>query len=444
MRNAWQRSRHTLVALFFLLLPWQTRWIAGDTLVYGAPSEFGRISIYGFEVVLAALLVTALLGIDPTVWRPWWNVPRRRWMVVALAVMVALGFAACFWAPEPRVAVQGWIRLMLAVVLFGVLVIDEELSIDVVLAFVAIGLLVPSLLGWVQVAQQGVAASTVLGMAAQDPDVLGTAVIEWGQGRWLRAYGSFPHPNMFGGFLAFGLVVLACAVGRARLKTSDLLFWLAAAMMGGALVMSASRGAWLAAALGLGVFVVGHRWIGAGDVWKRARSPVLLGVVVAVIVAVALSPILRSRFDASNRLERRSVSERADQWDEWQSVMLQGAVPMLLGGGAGSYTFLLSAVRPLQAVWVYQPIHNVPALIIAELGTLGGIAALLFVVATDWDVHRRPRRCQAIMAMSLGTVVLVLALSDHYLWTQPSGLYLLATFFALNVRLDREELVTVS
>ena len=61
LRNTWQRSRHALVALFFLLLPWQTRWIAGETLVYGAPSEFGRISVYGFEVVLVVLLVVAVL-----------------------------------------------------------------------------------------------------------------------------------------------------------------------------------------------------------------------------------------------------------------------------------------------------------------------------------------------------------------------------------------------
>ncbi|MEK7108435.1 MAG: hypothetical protein AAB898_02080 [Patescibacteria group bacterium] len=78
MQTTWRRYRHGVVVLFFLLLPWQTRWIAEDTLVYGAASEFGRISVYGFEVVLMALLGMALFGIERSRWRGWWP-GRPRW-----------------------------------------------------------------------------------------------------------------------------------------------------------------------------------------------------------------------------------------------------------------------------------------------------------------------------------------------------------------------------
>ncbi|MCJ7668201.1 MAG: O-antigen ligase family protein [Anaerolineae bacterium] len=98
-------------------------------------------------------------------------------------------------------------------------------------------------------------------------------------GRFSRAYGTFGQPNPFGGYL--GLILpLALAIafaGWRRLKT--LLFWglavIGLAVMGTAMVMSWSRGAWLGALVALGfVAVVG--------VWTEAFEPQLIGVLMGV------------------------------------------------------------------------------------------------------------------------------------------------------------------
>ena len=430
--------RKPLLVLFFLLLPWQTRWIFGETLVGGDPSEYGRMSLYAFDFALIAFLAASNHIFSMPKWR---YVTKNKVMKVAflsLAAAVLLSAVSAFWAPETGVALLMSLHLGLGAMLFYVLVADETISVDLVLASVAISMLVPAFFGWVQAAGQSIDASSMLGIAAQDPEVLGTSVIEYGEGRWLRAYGSFPHPNMFGGFLAFGLLAAAGVAARGRMKRQDLLMLLLAALGGGALVMTGSRSAWIAFVAGLAIFHFGHRMNKHKDQQKRASGPILLTATTIVLIALFMSPVLGSRFDGDNRLEEQSISERSMQWDEAGKLATRGAIPFILGSGSGNYTFTLAHMKPLKEVFEYQPVHNVPAMIFVELGLIGFLLLGSLVVATDWNVHKRWKRSNSLIALSLGTVLLVVALADHYLWTQASGLYLMAIFLAINIKLGSE------
>jgi hypothetical protein len=53
-----------------------------------------------------------------------------------------------------------------------------------------------------QAAFQTIYPSTLFGVAAHYSDLPGTSVVEAGGMRWLRAYGTFPHPNILGVTLA--------------------------------------------------------------------------------------------------------------------------------------------------------------------------------------------------------------------------------------------------
>ncbi len=98
-------------------------------------------------------------------------------------------------------------------------------------------------------------------------------------GRFSRAYGTFGQPNPFGGYLGLilPLTVGITFAGWRRLET--LLFRGLAAIgltvMGAAMVMSWSRGAWLGSLAALGfVAMVG--------VWTKAFGPQLIGVLMGV------------------------------------------------------------------------------------------------------------------------------------------------------------------
>jgi len=98
-------------------------------------------------------------------------------------------------------------------------------------------------------------------------------------GRFSRAYGTFGQPNPFGGYLG---LILPLAVGitfAGWRRFESLLFWglgaIGLAVMGAAMMMSWSRGAWLGALTALGfVAVVG--------IWTKAFGPQLIGVLVGI------------------------------------------------------------------------------------------------------------------------------------------------------------------
>ena len=50
-----------LFYFFIFLLPWQTRWIFHDSLIGGEIYEYGRLSLYGFDVVFIILLFCHLI-----------------------------------------------------------------------------------------------------------------------------------------------------------------------------------------------------------------------------------------------------------------------------------------------------------------------------------------------------------------------------------------------
>ena len=427
-----------LMFLFVALLPWQTQWIIGDVMVGGAISQYGHIAVYLFDVVLVAYLVA--VGRDLTKKRilEVWSDKLSRYAIVAAGVIEVVSWLSILWAAQPLVALTYAIHITLAVLLFASILVDKKVTVSLIMVAVVIGMLVPALFGWVQAAMQVVPASVELGIAAQDPTVLGTAVIEHADGRWLRAYGTFPHPNMFGGFLAFALVGTFLMVVQRLTGHESTVGWIAVALFSGALLLSASRTAWLAAVLGVGLWYIGLKFAREKERVRRMAYPAMVAVTVVVIMGLSLQGILFQRFDTSNRLEAQSVAERQMQWGEAGDLInTPGAI--IAGVGMHNYTFALEKLQPLKKVWEYQPIHNVPALILVELGLIGFIAALVLVVSTDWRVHKHWNRPTSLMAMSLGLTLLTLVLFDHYLWTQASGLYLIALFLGLNARLGMLE-----
>jgi hypothetical protein len=74
---------------------------------------------------------------------------------------------------------------------------------------VAVMAVLQSIVGILQFSHQESIGLQMLGEPILSSYVGGVSTIEIGGGRILRAYGTFPHPNILAGFLALGLVSLA-------------------------------------------------------------------------------------------------------------------------------------------------------------------------------------------------------------------------------------------
>jgi len=255
----------------------------------------------------------------------------------------------------------------------------------------------------------------------------GASVIQNAAGaRWLRGYGTLPHPNTLGGFVLVGLGAVAAgylATGRRA--------WLAAGGLGiVALLLTFSRASWLGAGVMLGVGGW-WAWRWARGWWPRYRTLLLVCSAVGLLALLPLLPLLAVRADFSDpavSTETRSLQER--ELYALASLHMLAGRPAF-GVGAGTFVEVLAGlVPPLTRL---EPVHNVILLATTETGLLGGLALLLLMAAVAgraWQRRRTAAPAEVMWALVL-LGMFVTGLFDHYWWTAPPGQLAVATVLGL-------------
>ena len=175
------------------------------------------------------------------------------------------------------------------------------------------------------------------------------------------------YANALGVLMALGVVLSIGLVWdtRGRLARSALLG--AATVSAVALMLTSSRGAWVAMLVGLGVLAACH------VEWARHRQS-LFGCIAAVALAVVLLAV-----------PRVSLGDRPAYW----SVALADASDnALLGSGAGSFDDVWLEHRPIPAY--VRDAHSLYLETAAELGVVG-LALLLAALGTPLVAAARAR-----------------------------------------------------
>lgn len=402
-----------LLALFFL--SWQTRLIVAEPLLNGGVWEYGKISFYLLEFVIVA---AALLRGWPKL-REAGFVSLLRFGVFLGAVFLSVGSSQAL-----SVSVVAVTHLLIAGLLF-LLVLDERLSKKTIAQAFVLGLLPGVILGIFQVVTGTSPALSWFGLASHVASDPGVSVVAVEGTRILRAYGFLPHPNVFGGYLAIGLLLSVWIS-----KDERTIFWSAvSALLGVGLVLTFSRSAWLGVLFGAGVLLY-HVWK-TKDVrtWVRVSgAPVMAIVLTALCFFGAISTRTFSGGDAP--LEQRSVSERVSGYQEAVQVFLQHPI---VGSGIGAYTVALTQLRPNDPSWSYQPVHNTLLLLLSEVGLLGVIVSVWWGMSIV-KPHTPLSPSQAPLGYALLLTLLPPFLFDHYLFSGWWGIVFLLFVLALASR----------
>ncbi|MDE3192646.1 MAG: O-antigen ligase family protein [Chloroflexota bacterium] len=246
------------------------------------------------------------------------------------------------------------------------------------------------------------------------PDVAASVAALPGVDRWLRSYGSFPHPNSLGAFLAIALALVLASPSSLSSRWRHV----ALAAGGAALTLTLSRSAWMALAIAVVVWLVAT---GRLRPLIARRAPATTFLVALLLVGGASTAAARfGRLDAS--IERGSLDERAAE--NAAALTLAATRPPV---GAGSVVVAEQSVARLG-----EPPHDVLLIAAAEMGVPGVAAWAALFGALLWSAWRRRRDGAARVGPLVAAAVLVpLLLLDHFLWTQPNGRALLALLLAL-------------
>ena len=302
---------------------------------------------------------------------------------------------------------------------------------------VAVMVALQSAIAIIQVATQGSAGLGSLGEIALDPAASGISIVASDAGvRLLRAYGLSDHPNILGGLLAAGLIVIAgslanrSAEGLGRRARVVLAFVAGLGVI--ALAATFSRAAWIATvAAALAAAALEARGRG-GSADRRAglgtARPWLVlagGVTLAVAaLAVPFGPFLAARLGVAAMepaAEIRSIDERVQVVGATLEVV---AANPLLGTGLGTLPQALASVPGLP--YRPQPAHLVPLTIAAEDGIPAALTFCLLLVGAVVTVITTSRRgwlAPGAAGAALGVIVAMAAVGafDYYPWVFPAG-----------------------
>ena len=423
------------LSIVVFVLPWQTRWMYSEATIAGAHTEFGVMSVYGIELLLfVALIAGRLLDRMP------WTIAKHHQRPVRLGaiaiIVVTLGAA---FADRSIFSLSMTVHLAFAYLLFISIVLDRVSVKYLLFAFVA-SLSTPLILGVMQVWGESSPANSWLGIAFRSVAQLGDSVFTVNGERVLRAYGSFPHPNIFGGFLGVGLFAWWAAmasVKRSWAKRNHLAVTsIGTVILVFGTLLTGSRSAFLGVCVGLALaFVV-----------KSIPSTRIARPTVAMLGIVAIAGSLLASFyltDLASSIrgggvnEERSLTERVTLYQDFVPFII--ATNPIIGHGIGSYVLSYSDFKPGENAFDYQPIHNGPLLILAEVGILGLLSVLLWLASVVWiNFSRFPHR-DSLYAFGMANVVLMISFFDHYLWSSWSGLALIAFVLGMLVKMGEEK-----
>ncbi len=223
----------------------------------------------------------------------------------------------------------------------------------------------------------------------------GTALRYLPDQQTLRAVGTLIDPNILGASLAVSLLL---AVGLATVSAGRTRWaWLAVAGLTlPGLALSLSRGAWLAAGLGILIYV-----------WRRNRG-LALAAIVAMVAFVALAPFESAAHFRSGLLARdESAALRLEEFAEAGRVIASAPV---LGVGFPA--------QPLAAYFV--GVSNAFLWVAEHIGLPGATLSLVAAAAACWAGLRRGAAPPLAPVFAAAAVVaLVAGLVDHHFASVP-------------------------
>jgi len=435
--RVWDKLIYFGLCLFIFLLPWQTRWIFKDAFINGEVWEYGRWSLYGTEIILIPVLMLGiikwLLEYKKMDGRQRLAEIKNEFKGINLWLILLLIWSAVVmvWSSNQGLAWYGWLKLAEGVGLFWLITkyFSNKIFQGISHSLIAAGLIQAGF-GISQFLNQlNVPANKWLGMARIDVTAAGTSVIEFLDMRWLRAYGGLPHPNILGGFLAICLLAnIIClwqhqhssAVDR---KTSalNLFYGFSAIVLFLGLILSFSRGAWLAFSI---CFMSGSLYWYIKKSKDQFRISLVLTVLFCLVFGVVWyifpNQLFITRFDMQTRLEKQSNDQRIFLYRQAQELFNERPV---LGVGLSNYTFRQWQKDSTQPAWFYQPVHDAYFLTLVELGLPGFILLIMIVI------HAFRYRSQYSLLL---VALLILGLFDHYLRSLYFGTILWWLVIALN------------
>lgn len=402
---------------FLIAFPFSWRNVIIPSILGGPFNEFMDFSVYIGDILILSSFVLLLrhrsVAKSIIAWLSRFHVEH-----VALLLLVAYFITSLLGGSSPILltdAVWGYVRVIVIATVFYYAMTDRNSAGSTwntqlfTVALLAIGMLAQSLIGICQFIVNGSLGIRVLGESILSTSIPGVAEVKFGESVRIRAYGTFLHPNVFGGYI---VVLVLLFVGFIRLfhakqllryielfHVKQFLVTLIALLPMTALILSLSKSA-IFALLIVGTVYLFHVERNTQRRTFRVERIVLIIGLMAVLVIVAVQGM-----DGIGQ----SISERLDRYISARSAFIDN---QWLGLGPGNTVFSQS-IRTDYEQWMLQPVHNAYLLLLFEYGYLGFAILIALVIAIAAKVPHGTNSSCWLPLIALASICVF----DHYVLT---------------------------
>ncbi|HAR99501.1 MAG TPA: hypothetical protein DEA89_02510 [Candidatus Moranbacteria bacterium] len=276
---------------------------------------------------------------------------------------------------------------------------------------------------------------------------------------YIRVYGLFPHPNIFGGFLVFSILISFLYL---KMFHVEHFYWggtiwkIFISIQFIALSLTFSKSAIIGLLMGLFYLytILKINNVPRGTLFEKYKNTkcstwnISIRVkhfkrnILITFIAIMLFVII-AKLDL-NSLLIKSLGERLFYLGASYEMFLSHP---FIGVGAGQLVFNLMEIPNIQ-VWQFQPVHNVFLLILNEFGIFILSGFLYFIFKLSKLIKNVPRGTITILSIFVNAILVAfifIMLFDHYFWDIQQGQILLWMTFGLiasqNKRVNPDQLI---
>jgi O-antigen ligase len=146
---------------------------------------------------------------------------------------------------------------------------------------------------------------------------------------------------------------------------------------------------------------------------SKIKVLTLLGIITfpfLLLNEVWFVPLANRESAITERVELNQAGEKMFKDSPW------------FGVGNGQSVFHMKQYLPTNTpTWNIQPIHNVWLLLIVEKGLLGLLISLSILYLFFRNILKKLQNPEVVLWLSIGSMLFVVSLFDHYLWTLLQG-----------------------
>lgn len=349
-------------------------------------------TLYLSDIVLVGLLMINLKFKFKNGWK---------WLILGLVMGLNLLVAQNKMEAEYKI-----LRLMELLGLFFYVKNNQQLANKFLKIIIPGWIVLESFLGWSQIIKGSSLNGIMyfLGERAINTTTIGVAKWSIFGSEYLRAYGTFSHPNSLAGFLLVSVLLWCGMKNKAGFKSLFwwIVFW--AGILG--IIICGSRNVWL---VGLVILM--------GIIYKINKLWLIVGPLIFGIIAY--------KFRFFSGWDPESLKKR------WELIIV--AIKMIkeslfLGVGAGNFLVRLPEYGVRSPILWLQPVHNIYLFILSELGLLG-------VLVLGWITEIYKLKIKKITVELLPVMAIILTgMSDHYWVTLIQNMWLIVLVFGLMVK----------